>query len=90
MTTATIKMQPCASSRIAEYGYDEASRTLAVRFQAKAGPGSLYHYADVPPDVFAALCKSESKGKFVGSAIVKGGFAYTKIVEEKPETKEPA
>ena len=80
-----ITLVPCKSSQIAATGYDAESQTLAIQFKGKDGPGNVYHYSDVPPEVAAEFEKAESKGKFFGSRI-KGWFAYEKI---KPEHDEP-
>lgn len=79
MKTATpITLTPCESSQVAGFGYDEETRTLAVQFPGRgATPGSIYHYSDVPPEVFAEFQASESKGKFFGSK-VRGHFSYEK------------
>lgn len=80
MTTnpPAITLIPCESSQIEGFGYDEASQTLAIRFPGKGvTPGSVYHYADVPPHVFTEMQAAESKGKFFGSNI-RGRFAYAK------------
>lgn len=77
-----MKMTPCKSSQVAEYGYDPDTKTLAVRYKS----GGLYHYSDVTPEVHDELCKAESVGKFLGASI-KGKFTYKLIKEEKPDGK---
>ena len=52
------------------YGYDAASRTLAIQFKAGHAP---HFYADVPPEIAAGLAASESKGKYL-SANIRGKF----------------
>lgn len=49
-----------SSSSIRSLGYDARTQTLEVEFVS----GSVYRYASVPKDVWAALRKAESKGKF--------------------------
>jgi hypothetical protein len=39
----TIPLQACESSRIAEHGYDQGTKTLALRF--KSGVPAVYTYA---------------------------------------------
>lgn len=75
-----IKMCPCSSSQLSEYGYDEATKTLAIKF--KHG-GSVYHYDNVAPELYADLCAAESKGSFFGKRIKNGGFSYKKIAPVK-------
>ena len=83
-----ITLVPCESSRIAAHGFDPQTSTLALQFKAKDGPGSLYHYAGVPADLYEELKGAESFGKFFGSHInVKdenGALKYphTKIVRD--------
>jgi hypothetical protein len=79
-----IVMKACESSQIAAYGYDRETQTLAVAFKKKNGPDSLYHYADVPDDVFEAFDRAASKGAFFGSEIRHGGYGFQKI-EPPPE-----
>jgi len=54
------------SSQVHSVAFDPATKTLAVRFHGKNGPGSLYHYANVSLDKHADFMKAESKGKFLG------------------------
>lgn len=62
-----IKMHSVSSSNIAALGYEEESNTLAVEFNS----GALYHYADVPREVYEALDNSQSIGKFFNANIKK-------------------
>ncbi len=66
MTANTIPMTPCESSQIQSYGYDAASKTLAVRFQRGQ---KVYHYPNVEPDLAAQFIGAESKGKAFGQFI---------------------
>lgn len=80
MTTnpPSIDLIPCESSQIEGFGYDPASQILAIRFPGKgASAGSVYHYADVPAQVFEDMKAAESKGKFFGS-VIRGRYAYEK------------
>ncbi len=73
-----IDLIPCESSQIEGFGYHADSKTLAIRFPGKGvTPGTVYHYADVPAQVFEEFKAAESKGKFFGSAI-RGRYAYEK------------
>lgn len=71
-----IKMCACESSQISEYGYDEATKTLAIKF--KHG-GGVYHYDNVEPELYAEFNAAGSKGSFFGKRIKSGGFSYRKI-----------
>lgn len=81
MTTnppSTIELTPCESSQIEAFGYDSSTEILAIRFPGRgATPGTVYHYAGVPADVFHQMVAAESKGKFFGSNI-RGRYAYEK------------
>jgi hypothetical protein len=77
-TALIIAMTACASSQISGYGYDAATQTLAISFPGRgAQPDTIYHYFDVPPEVYAALQAAESKGKFFGAEI-RTKFRYEK------------
>lgn len=82
MTTnpPTIGLQPCSSSQVKAYGYDAASRTLAVQFISN---NALYHYADVPAEVFEAMKAAPSVGQFFGKSI-RPHYVCTK--QPDPET----
>lgn len=71
-----MKMSAAKSSQILSHGYDPQTKTLAVRFQA----GGLYHYSDVPPEVYEQFAQAPSLGRFMHSTI-KGKFAHTKQKE---------
>lgn len=81
-----IKMCPCSSSQISEYGFDEATKTLAIKF--KHG-GSVYHYDNVSPELFAEFNAAESKGSFFGKRIKNGIFSYKKISPVKDDGGAP-
>lgn len=70
----TIDFLPCESSQIMAFGYDADSQTLAIKFAPK---GTVYHYAEVPQQVFDDMKAAASKGTFFGSTI-RGRFAYAK------------
>lgn len=61
----TIPLTPVTSSQIEAVGYDEASKTLAVQFKK----GSVYHYANVPAEIYQSFSKAESLGRFFGTNI---------------------
>lgn len=80
-----IKMTPVQSSQLAEIGYDEDSKTLAIRFNGRHDEpkGRLYHYSGVEPETFEALKNAESKGSFFIRNIKPnpGRYPYKKIDE---------
>lgn len=80
MTTnpPSITLTPCESSQIAAFGYDLATQVLAIQFPGRGmKPGDIYHYSEVPGQVFMDMQAAESKGKFFGSQI-RGRYAYEK------------
>lgn len=72
-----MKIEPVeGSSNVTGFGYDPASRTLAVRFAS-----GIYHYTDVPPDVVEQLRAADSKGRFVASQI-RGVFDAARVDDD--------
>jgi hypothetical protein len=69
-----IPMTMVESSNIGAIGYDSDTKTLRVLFGTRC-----YDYADVPPEIHAALMESDSKGSFVARQI-KSGFVCTPVV----------
>ena len=67
-----MTMQPVKSSNVKAVGHDADTNTLGVQFNS----GATYHYHDVPAEKHAALLKSESIGKFIGTDI-KPHHKYT-------------
>lgn len=64
-----IDMKPVESSQISHIGYDAATERLAIQFKKKYGPGTVYHYNNVKPELYAQLESAESIGSFFGSKI---------------------
>lgn len=84
MPSSTIPRTPTPeSSQIDSYGYDAATKRLAVKF--KSTQDKVYEYTDVAPEVFAAMQAAESKGSFVYKAI-KPKYQFERMVEPEPET----
>jgi len=77
---ATIPLKPVKSSSFQAVGYDEEKRILAVQF-----PGGVYHYADVPKEVYDSLLAAESLGKFFALHI-KPKYAAAKLPAVKGES----
>ncbi len=85
----TIPLQPAQSSQIHATGYDPTTKTLAVQFKRKAGPGSVYLYQNVTPEQHQAFQGAESIGKHFG-AVFKAdpeAFPCTKCEDEEAEEK---
>ena len=68
-----IPMCDCKSSQVKGYGYDAASRTLAVQFNG----GGTYHYSGVSPDLYEKMKEAESVGSYLHNNI-KGKHKFTK------------
>lgn len=62
------------SKDIAIIGYDQKKRLLEVAFRS----GGVYHYSDVPEDIFRSFVNAPSKGTFFASAI-KDQYSASKI-----------
>ena len=62
------------SEALTQVEYEDASRTLFLRFTS----GAWYAYLDVPQSVFAALLTAESKGGFFQAA-VRDHYAFVRL-----------
>jgi len=62
-----IPMVPVNSNQVKAIGYDATTQTLACCFTR--GPGHVYHYPGVAPELHAEFMAAESKGKFFGQHI---------------------
>lgn len=78
-----ITMQDVTSSQIEAVGYDNATRTLAIRFKG----GALYHYDGCEPETFEAFRGAESVGSYFYKHIKPNAdkYPYRKIVARRPE-----
>ena len=77
-----IPLQPVDSSQLAAIGHDAHTSTLAIRFKNwKGEETSLYHYANVDAETFAAFLAAESKGRHFGQHIKPATerFPFTRI-----------
>lgn len=79
-----VPLKPINSSRIAQIGYDETSRTLAVQFHKSA---FVYHYKDVPPEIWQKFSEAPSIGVAFGQMILNK-FTTEKLAVE-PEDEDP-
>lgn len=66
----TGKFVTCHSSNVHSYAYNVNTWELYVRFlggegEHRAGPGPIYQYSHVPPELFLTLLKAGSKGSWV-------------------------
>lgn len=62
----TGEMIGVSSSNVHSIGYDFDAARLKVRFlAAEGGPGPLYFYQNVPPEIFQSFRTAASKGGFV-------------------------
>ena len=75
----SIPLNPVTSSQIAALGYDDKTKTLAVRFNGQNH--KVYHFHDVPKTVFDGFSK-DSIGKHF-NASVRNKYKHT-IIEHKP------
>lgn len=62
------------SSNIASLRYDSSTSTLEVGFHN----GGLYHYYDVPSQVWEAFKTAPSQGQYL-AAQIKGHYRYSKV-----------
>ena len=69
-----MEMVKVKSSNLDSIGYNESDRKLRVLFKG----GRLYEYSNVPIDIFIALQKAESLGKFF-QANVRTSFKFERI-----------
>jgi hypothetical protein len=74
MTTPSIPMTLVHSSQIFAIGHDSSTNTLAVQFPKRekgkiVGGGPVYHYLNVPTEMFERFMAAESKGLFFGTEI---------------------
>lgn len=91
-----IALHDVESRQIHSIGYDPETQTLAVRFARgygdNRGPGSLYHYANVPQAVYEAFAQAESKGNFFNTNIKPQPdlYPYQKVVEADGQQQKAA
>lgn len=81
--TPAIKMQPVKSSQISAVGYCAELGLLAIQFPPKKSTGvsDVYHYQNVPPELFQQVRSAESVGSFFIHNIKKRDdlYPYTKL-----------
>lgn len=69
-----IELKPVKSSNIKAVGFDEEQKILAIEF-----PSGIYHYPNVPKEVYESLIAADSIGKHF-AAFVRPKFAGIKVV----------
>ena len=69
-----MRLQSVTSSNLDQVGYDPVNRQLIVVFKS----GAAYRYDGVPGELYAALLRAESKGKFF-IARVRKAFPFTRL-----------
>lgn len=81
-----IPLTPVTSSRIAAYGYDEKTNTLAIEFPG----GAVYHYDNFTAKDWEEFQKAESKGSHFHHRIKPNSksYPYTKVKEGKARKKD--
>jgi hypothetical protein len=69
-------MKPIAveSTTLSTVAYDADRQLLQLEFHNR----TVYHYFDVPADVYEALMRAPSKGIYFNSSI-RGRFVYARI-----------
>lgn len=94
MPKCKIPLSACESSQLAAFGYDAATKTLAIRFKGKSGERYHYTYAGVPQEHADGLLAADkdpaqSVGKYFGEHI-KGKpdlYPHTKVDELAEEDR---
>lgn len=84
MPTCTIPLKACESSQIAAYGFDPATKTLAIHFR---GGKKVYEYPDTEPEDFAKFDESDSKGRYFGQHIKGRAFTFADLPEAEEAAK---
>lgn len=69
-----MKRHHVNSTSVRSIGYDEATKTLEVKFI----DGDVYQYFKVPQKVYLDLLTAESIGAYLNKEI-KGTYSYKKI-----------
>ena len=64
------------SSVIAAMHYNELTAVLTIVYQGGRG---IYHYFDVPADVWAAFQAAPSKGTFLNTVFKEKGYRYERV-----------
>lgn len=65
------------STSLNAVAYLDHQTILELEFKS----GAVYHYLDVPPEIYGELLRAESKGAYFNHSIRKR-FAYAKVRQE--------
>lgn len=79
-----ITLTPCTSQVLQAHGYDAATQILAIRF----GGDKIYHYQNVPADVYAKMCEADSVGTAFAK-LIRGQYPHEVVLDES-DTLEPS
>lgn len=80
----TIERTEVTSSLIKAIGYEPGTRTLAIEFKS----GSVYHYANVPPETYSGLRSSKSLGAYFVTHIKPNKERFPFAKQELPPVPE--
>lgn len=72
-----MKRLPIKSSNIISIGYDKDDKILEIQFK-----NGIYQYKDVKKEVYEAIMKSESQGKFFYQ-FIRGTYESNKLEESQ-------
>lgn len=78
-----IPMTPVTSNQVKAIGYHADTKTLAVTFTR--GTSAIYHYQDVPSELYANFIGAESIGSFFGKHIKQLQFKKFRAPEGAAE-----
>ena len=81
-STIPITLTP-QSSQVIGYGYDAATKRLAVKFKSN-GARMTYEYTGVEPEFVADLDAAESKGAFVTKHLSRAKAPFDYCPEDPP------
>ncbi len=65
---------PVSSSAMNSVGYSSGSQTLEIEFSG----GEVYHYFEVPHEVYLGLMRADSHGRYFHQHI-KGRYQYERV-----------
>ena len=74
-----IERKAVTSTSIAGIGYHPRLQVLEIEFRS----GAVYRYLAVPPAVYEALMKAESKGRYFAQH-VRSQFTFHRMKEPRP------
>jgi KTSC domain len=69
-----IERAPVESSGLVSIGFAPKARVLEIEFRS----GAIYRYLGVPPTVFEAFKKAESKGRYFAQSI-RGKYEFQRV-----------